>query len=166
MQRAWLGGFLGVFCAACLALAAGCGESEEETLAKAAAAVAEAREAVKTAREQVDSRQAAASAADQELATARDALRQAEDALRTAEGRIDTSATDAVVFRTLQKRLLEADELEDLAVAAEVVKGVATLRGSVPDEKTREIALEIARSTPGVLAVESRVDVAADVAAD
>ena len=59
--------------------------------------------------------------------------------------------TDAALFRSVQRRLLDDEELEDLAVAAEAAKGVITLRGTVPDQETRARAEEIARATPGVV---------------
>jgi osmotically-inducible protein OsmY len=72
---------------------------------------------------------------------------------------VDRSATDDVLFRTVQKRLLEDDDLSNVAIAARVSKGVVTLSGSVPNAKLRDRALEIARTTPGAGHVESRIEV-------
>jgi len=65
--------------------------------------------------------------------------------------------------REEQKRLLEDDDLSNVAIAARVSKGVVTLSGTVPNAKLRDRALEIARGAPGTGTVESRIEV--DVAA-
>ena len=79
--------------------------------------------------------------------------------LAQREAVVNRSATDAVIFRAVQKRLLEDDDLSEVAIAARVSKGVVTLSGSVPNAKLRDRALEIARTTPGVGGVESVIEV-------
>ena len=75
------------------------------------------------------------------------------------------SATDDVLFRTVQSRLLEDDELESVAISAIVKEGVVTLSGVVPGTELREHALEIVRSTPGVASVESQIELLPAVSA-
>ena len=150
---------LAVFTAALLSLAACGGDQAEEKLEEASRYLAKAREAVEEARLDVEERQADAQAAQEELAVAREALREAEEELSGFEAKVDLNATDAVLFRSVQKRLLEDGDLEDVAIAARVDKGVVSLSGAVPEAELRDRAVEIARSTPGVTSVESRIQV-------
>jgi osmotically-inducible protein OsmY len=119
----------------------------------------EARAQVETARETVQTRKNEVQEAERRLAEAHSALRGAEDQLAEYEAAVDRSATDAVVFHAVQSRLLEDDDLSDVAIAARVANGFVTLSGNVPNVKLRDRAIEIARSTPGVGNVESRIQV-------
>jgi osmotically-inducible protein OsmY len=144
--------------AALVALACG-GSDPEVDLEQASQAVEEARAEVEKARETVEAREEEASKAQERLAEARSALREAEGELAQREAVVNRSATDAVLFRAVQKRLLEDDDLSEVAIAARVSQGVVTLSGSVPNAKLRDQAVEVARATPGVGRVESRIEV-------
>ena len=146
---------------------AACGESsQEQVLARASENLAAAREQVEESRERVTSRRQQVEEARAELAAAEQDLRDAQAALRQAESRIDVTATDAALFRAVQKRLLEEDDLRQVAIAVDVDRGVATLRGRVPKAKLRDRAVQVAKSVPGVASVESRISIASpDVAA-
>jgi osmotically-inducible protein OsmY len=135
------------------------GGSEEQELEEASDALAVARETVEAARELVEEREAAVTEAESELAAARQELREAEGTLRERESQVDLKATDAVVFRAVQKRLLEDGDLRDVAIDADVAKGVVVLRGTVPDQETSDRAVEVATSVPGVVSVDSEIDV-------
>ena len=142
--------------------AAGCGEdSQEQELREATAAVVANREAVQAAREEVEARQQTADEARKELEAAESQLRIREQELREAESRVGLKATDATLFRSVQRRILDDPKLDDLAVSVQVAKGVITLQGAVPDEDARARAEEVARETPGVVNVENRVEVVA-----
>jgi osmotically-inducible protein OsmY len=137
-----------------------CGGSDPEAnLEQASRAVEEARAEVAKDREAVQALESEVQEAQQRLADARSVLREAESELARRETAVDRSATDDVLFRTVQKRLLEDDDLSNVAIAARVSKGVVTLSGSVPNAKLRDRALEIARTTPGAGNVESRIEV-------
>lgn len=143
-----------------LALAAGCGgESQEEQLAEASQALQAAHQEVEVASRQVEERRAELERVETAVAEAERELQQARGRLREAESRVDIKATDAALFRAVQKRLLEAKELREVAIDADVKKGVVTLRGRVPDREIARRAVEIARSVPGVVRVESRISV-------
>jgi osmotically-inducible protein OsmY len=144
--------------AALAALACG-GSDPEVDLEQASQAVEEARVQVEQARETVETRESEVKQAEERLAEARSALREVESELAQREVVVNRSATDAVLFRAVQKRLLEDDDLSKVAIAARVSKGVVTLSGSVPNAKLRDQAVEIARKTPGVGSVESRIEV-------
>lgn len=154
---------------ATLLAALACGGSDPEVdLEQASKAVEEVRAEVEKAREMVEAREREAKRAQEQLAEARSALREAESRLAQREAVVDRSATDTVLFRSVQKRLLEDEDLSEVAIAARVSKGAVTLSGSVPDAKLRDQAVEIARTTPGVASVESliAVPVSADKEAD
>jgi osmotically-inducible protein OsmY len=121
--------------------------------------VEEASAQVAKGRELVQARESEVEEAQKRLAEARSTLREAESELARRETAVDRSATDDVLFRTVQKQLLEDDDLSEVAIAASVSKGVVTLSGGAPNAKLRDRALEIARATPGVVKVESRIGV-------
>jgi hyperosmotically inducible protein len=150
---------LAVFAAALLALVACGGNEGEEELEEASRGLPRAREAVEEARGEVAERQAEVKDAQEELAAARQGLREAENQLSQLEAKVDLSATDAVLFRSIQKRLLDDGALEDVAIAARVDKGVVSLSGTVPGAELRDRAVEIARSTPGVTSVETQIQI-------
>jgi osmotically-inducible protein OsmY len=137
-----------------------CGDSDPEVdLEQASQAVEEARVQVEKARETVETRESEVKEAEERLSEARSALREAESEFAQREAVVNRSATDAVLFRAVQQRLLEDGDLSKVAIAARVSKGVVTLSGSVPNAKLRDQAVEIARTTPGVGSVESRIEV-------
>jgi osmotically-inducible protein OsmY len=139
---------------------AGCsGDSDEDLLTQADKVLREAREAVRSAREGVQAKEQGVETAKADLEQAREALKQAEQELGQAEGQVDLKATDALLFRAIQRKLLEEDRFEGMAIQARVRRGVVTLQGSVPDAETNEAALEIVRSFPGVVSAESQLEV-------
>jgi osmotically-inducible protein OsmY len=106
----------------------------------------------------VEARQQAADEAQKELEAAIGELQIREQALAEAESHVGLKATDATLFRSVQRRLLDDDELSDLAISAEAKRGTITLRGTVPDQEARARAEEIAQTTPGVFSVENRIE--------
>jgi osmotically-inducible protein OsmY len=140
--------------------ALGCGGSDPAVdLERASQAVDEARSRVGTAREVVTARESEVKDAKKRLAEAQTALHDAQTELATNEAAVDRNATDAVLFRTVQQRLLEDDDLAKVAIAASVTNGTVTLSGSVPNGELRDRAVEVARATPGVQKVQSRIEV-------
>ena len=141
---------------------AGCGgDSQEQELVEATAAVVAKQEAVQEAREEVEARQQVVDEARKELEAAESELRIREQALLEAQSQVGAKATDATLFRSVQRRILDDPKLDDMAVSVQVAKGVITLQGAVPDEDARARAEEVARETPCVLNVENRVEVVA-----
>ena len=65
-----------------------------------------------------------------------------------------------MLFRNVQRRLLDAGALREVAIAAEVNDGVVTLRGRVPDEKMRNAAVQLATGVDGVITVDDLIEVA------
>ncbi len=147
---------------------AGCGDtSVEEELVRAEGILRETRGAVLEAHEEVQTREKALETAGVDLNQARRALSEAEAQLAQAESAVDLQATDALLFRGIQRKLLEEERLEQVAIRVEVNKGVVTLHGSVYDPESRTTAIEIARDFPGIASVEDRIDIrTADVGAE
>jgi osmotically-inducible protein OsmY len=146
---------------ALLFVTTGCGgESQEQALEEATAAVVANREAVQQALEAVDAKQQAVDEAQKELQTAQEALKAREQELHEAESAVGQKATDATLFRSVQRRILDDEGLDDLAIAVQVTKGVVTLLGTVPDEDHRARAEEVARETPGVVTIRNQIAVA------
>jgi osmotically-inducible protein OsmY len=143
-------------------LAIGCGPSDEEqAFEQATAALAKARSGVEAARADVDAEEKKVAGAQAELGKAEERLAEATRSLEEARARVGRHATDDVLFRTVQAKLLEDPTLAHVAIRARVEKGVVFLSGEVPEEKLRERAEDLAASTPGVVGVDNRVVVAA-----
>jgi osmotically-inducible protein OsmY len=142
------------------ALAAGCGGGdEEERLARLGDELAQLREGLAETRAVVVERESAAKAAQDALASARGEQRDQEKRIAQIEKELGKHATDPVLFRLVQKQLLEDAKLEPFAISARVDRGVVTLSGVVKDEKLRARAVELAQSVPGVLSVQDRMQV-------
>ena len=118
-----------------------------------------ARSEVEIASATVQEREAEVQEAQQRLSEARVALKKAQQTVAARKATVDKSATDAVLFRTVQKQLLRDEKLQDVAISASVVNGTVTLTGNVADAAQRDLAIELARTTPGVANVESRIRV-------
>ena len=147
---------------AAAALLLGCGGSDPEVdLERASKAADETRSEVEVAAEKVKQREADVKQAQTKLAEAREALRAIEAELAKRVAQVDHSATDEVLFRAVQKRLLEDGDLATVAIAAHVNNGLVTLSGNVPDSKIRDRAVLVARETPGVQRVETQIQVVA-----
>lgn len=149
-----------VLATAITALTLACGGPDPEAeLAEASQAVETARSAVETARAAVQKREAEAQEAQKRLAEARAALQKAQQNVAERKATVDESATDAVLFRTVQKKLLRDKKLQRVAISASVANGIVTLTGDVANAEQRDLAVELARTTPGVADVESRITV-------
>jgi len=181
---------LGSIAAAALLLSAGCGGDEAETSTayetpelssgdeerlEPPADRAEARAALAAAREAVARQASAVDAATEEVNNLRAEIESAESRLQLVRGALDTeqreltraeqqmrlfAVPDPVLFRNVQRKLLDASALREVAIAAEVKQGVVTLRGRVPDERVREVAVEVATGVDGVISVDDLIEVA------
>lgn len=152
------------------ALATGCASlggdepSADELLLQADEAAGSSRQEVAKATEELRDKSKAVARAGAELAKARAEREQAAQKLREAQARlredervVSENATDVALFRLVQRRLLEDERLKDAAISVYVVEGVVTLQGDIPDDETRDHALEVVRKVPGVTHVDSRM---------
>jgi hypothetical protein len=159
-SRGWRAALAPALLGAGLADAAACGdELPEERLSEAESAVRDAREAVRKAEEALEEERRELAGCRADLEEAREQLARAEQRQERAERRRADRATDVAIFRTLQKRLLEDEALDSVAIRAEVQDGVVTLHGAVPEADLRERALELGRSIPGAERVVDRIEV-------
>ena len=141
----------------------GCGGAEdpEEALREASAELELANAAVSEAEAVVEDRQEAVDAAAEALSEAQKELAEAQSHARDAQAVVAEKATNSALFRAVQRRLLEDEELDGLAIAAEVDGGVVVLRGRVSTPGQRDRAVEVAGATPGVQRVDTKIDVPA-----
>lgn len=162
MRNRWsaLGGALG------LGLVMACGEpTAEEKLRAATEALVSAETAATEARQAFDAREAELQRANAARDEAAAKLRDAERALGESKAAVGLHATDELLFRSVQKLLLEDSALGDVAIRAEVSQGIVTLSGEAPTAKLRDRALELAGGVPGVSEVTSRIEVLEQVPA-
>ena len=141
---------------AALLLFAACGDGGLE---EATEQFEEMQARVAEARSRVEAHEAEAKRAEAALARSREELAAAEKRLAEARAAVAKEANDAVLFRTVQQRLLDDDDLEGSAVSARVQKRVVTLEGSVPSERMKERAEKIATETAGVETVINQISV-------
>jgi BON domain len=143
-------------------LALGCGDDEEKRIRELSEELTSLREGLPSLQARVAERETAAKTAQDELAEARGALRTSESRIAEIQREVGAHATDPLLFRMVQEQLLEDDDLEDVAISARVEHGVVTLSGVVPDAELSERAVKLAESVPGVVSVQSRIQVAAE----
>jgi osmotically-inducible protein OsmY len=139
-------------------LGAGCSEPTAEAKLRAAEQELEAAKShLEQQRQELERRRKAFEAAQSSLAKAREAVAKAETRVTEAEQAVRVHATDDVLFRTVQTRLLEERALRDAAIRAVVQDGVVTLEGEAPDGRTRDRAVDLVREIPGVRDVRERI---------
>lgn len=146
--------------AAVLAALAGCGEpTQEERFQEARDEAATIESRLEDARTVLEERRKEYQATQQALEEARQKVASLEEEHEAALVEVRRYATDDVLFRQVQERLLEDDELSKVAISATVESGIVTLRGDVPDASLGERAEELASGVAGVRAVQSRIEV-------
>ncbi len=160
MKRTTLALTLTLGIALVLSACGGGDRSAEDLLSDAQAALRDAREAVLGANEALKERESVLDEAKKDVEAAREQVRAAQSELTSIEANVDLKATDGLLFRAIQRRLLDDERLEGAAVRVKVDKGVVTLQGEVPDGALRDVALEVARSVSGVASVDSQLNVA------
>jgi len=158
-RRARLAAARAVACGVVIHLVgAGCGDPDpEDALADAGSELASASEHRAAADAEVERVRGRLRDLEDELEDAQRVASEAAAHVVEAEKRLGELASDDVLFRVLQRRLLEDGELADSAVRVEVEQRIATLRGEVEREEARTRAGEIARGVPGVLDVVNEI---------
>ena len=125
-----------------------CGDDEEARLEELSQELGSLREGLPETARRVAERETTAKAAQDELAEARGALRESERRIAEIEKEVGAHATDPLLFRMIQKQLLEDDDLEDVAISARVEHGVVTLSGVVPEAEAARARREARRVRP------------------
>ena len=111
------------------------------------------------AQEELRAERAEVQTAEKALQQARRQLRARRKELVGEQQDLQVAASDTAIFRLLQRRLLDASELDDVAVTARVYERQVTLYGEVAEQSQRDAAQRIAESVPGVAAVSNLIDV-------
>lgn len=126
-------------------------------------------EQLKDARESVSDAQAKLKSKKDEIKELQNNLDESQSNLVNARGKVDEASqavnktvNDEVLFRTIQRELLDDGEFDKAAISVGVTKRVVTLTGNVPDEKTHKKAVEVARSQAGVEDVVDQLQVTGD----
>jgi len=142
-----------------------CGEPDpEEALEAASAELDAAREQLASADTGVQTIRTRMRELEAELADAERVRREAQRHVTEAEALVSERASDDVLFRAVQRRLLEDSSLADAAVTAHVADRVVTLRGEVAHATLRDRAVAVAAEAPGVARVVSELKTPAALA--
>lgn len=137
-----------------------CGEpTREEKLRSATDKLEEVESRLERARSTLEAREQTLESAREQFEEARDEVRGLEREREKARQAVGEFATDDVLFRTIQKRLLEDEDFERVAIKVAVRGGMVTLSGEVPDSGLKERAGEVAGEVPGVHGVRNDIRV-------
>lgn len=143
-----------------LVLAGGCSEEPQQRYERAGANLEAAKRAHAEAQQAVTEKKAELARLQEKLDAAERRLIQARERMAEAKQKLERSVNDEVLFRSIQRALLDESRFADAAVAVGVEDRVVTLTGTVPDEATREAAMEVARGHAGVEGVVDNLEVA------
>lgn len=143
-------------------LAAGCSESPQEKYNDATSHLNDAKKTRKQAQEKVADAREQVQDAQKKLKQAQDKLQQARQKVIAATQAVNKTVNDEVLFRTLQKKLLDSDKFSKAAISVGVNQRVVTLTGTVPDQNTRKQAVQAVRNQPGVASVNDQLQVSND----
>ncbi len=143
---------------------AGCGDPGEAAYGDASTHVREAEQAVRRGEKALAASERNVQLALERAERARKGLIDARRDLARAEGRLGEAATDEVLFRVIQRRLLDDKALRQTAISVRVDRGSVSLYGRVSDEKLRARAGDAVARARGVRSVENLIEVAASPA--
>lgn len=132
------------------ALLAGCSEDPQHRYQAAAKALEKARADRAEAADAVEARKKALAEQQEKLEQAKQKLAKARERLQQANTHVDQAVSDEVLFRAVQRAVLDSERFPDAAISVGVNDRVVTLTGTVPDKATKQAALEAARKHPGV----------------
>lgn len=144
---------------AAVLFAAGCSEDPQQRYERAAANLEAAKQAHAEAQRAVTEKQAELVRLQEKLKAAERRLGNARERMKTAATAVDESVNDEVLFRSIQRALLDEKRFAGAAIAVGVQDRVVTLTGTVPDEATREAAIETARGYAGVEEVVNSLEI-------
>lgn len=134
----------------CAVMLSACGDDAQKRYDRATDALQQAREQRDDAQQAVQNKQKELDELQSKQNDAQSRLDDARKQLQEAKDNVDKNVNDEVLFRTLQRKLLDQDRFGDSAIAVGVSKRVVTLTGTVPDQATHDKALKIANKQSGV----------------
>lgn len=132
------------------ALVSACGDDAQQRYDRATEALAEAREQRSEAMDAMQDKEKELEEYQDNLNESEERLQEAREQLQAAEAKVNASVNDEVLFRTLQRKLLNEDRFGDAAIAVGVADRVVTLTGTVPDKATHKAAIKTAEGQSGV----------------
>lgn len=137
----------------------GCSKSPQQKYDSATSHLKDTKKALSEAKQKVSSQQKEVDEAQKKLVD----LQQKVDAKRqkvvTATQAVDKTVSDQVLFRTLQKNLLDKDAFSNSAISVGVHNLVVTLSGVVPDQETHDRAIKLTRNQAGVADVRDQLQI-------
>lgn len=147
----------------CLLLAtmmtAGCSQSSQEKYNDALNHLSDTKKTAQKAQDKVDDAKDKVADAKKKLAEAKKNLKEAQQKVAKARKSVDQTVNDDVLFRTLQKKMLNDDAFSDAAISVGVNHRVVTLTGNVPDQDTKQKAVKTAQQQTGVAQVHDQLEV-------
>lgn len=142
-----------------LLLAGGCSEDPQQRYERAAANLETAKQARAEAQRAVTEKKAELARLQEKLDAAERRLQLARERMAAASQKLEQSVNDEVLFRSIQRAMLDEERFAGAAIAVGVEDRVVTLTGTVPDEATRDMAVQVARGYAGVRDVVDFLDV-------
>ncbi len=147
-----------------LGIAAGaltaCSQTPQERYKHANEQLQQAQKNRNQAQKKVNAKQAELAKSQEKLNKAESRLQAARQKVQEASQAVDKTVNDAMLFRTLQAKLVNRDHFGTSAISVTVRNRVVTLSGTVPDKDTRQRAVKIARSQAGVQQVVDHLQIA------
>lgn len=141
---------------------AGCSEDPQQRYERAAANLEAAKQARTEAQAAVDEKKAELRRLQEKLDAAEQRLAKARERMEQASEAVNASVNDEVLFRSIQRALLDEERFAGAAIAVGVQDRVVTLTGTVPDEATRKAAVRVAGEHAGVKEVVDFLEVAGE----
>jgi osmotically-inducible protein OsmY len=128
----------------------GCSESPQDKYKDAIDNLKQAKQTRQDAQQTLQQKQQALANAKNDVKQAKSDLQSAKQKVAQAKQGINKTANDKVLFRTIQRKLVDDQNFSNSAISVSVNHRVATLTGTVPDQSTRKKALQTARTQPGI----------------
>lgn len=137
----------------------GCSESPQDKYNDATQKLQKAKQARQQAQRTLEDKQKELAQARKDVQAAQKGLQQAQHDVMQAEQVVNRNVDDEVLFRSIQRKLLNQKTFDNSAISVSVKNRVVTLGGTVPDAQTRKKALQTAHSQPGVQKVVDALQV-------
>ncbi|WP_158583488.1 BON domain-containing protein [Salinisphaera sp. Q1T1-3] len=140
-------------------LATGCSQSPQDQYDDAVNSLNDSKQELNDAQKRVENARQQMRQAQQSFQQAQQDLDSTRQDMEQARQKVQKSATDQILFRVLQKDVLNKSRFSDAAISVGVEQSVVTLTGAVPDKKTRDKAVELVKNQPGVAHVVDRLQI-------
>lgn len=145
-----------------LTLLAGCSETPQEKYDNAVEKLQQTREARNDAQDKVKAKKEELQKSQDKLDDAEGKLQKARKKVEVASAAVNKTVNDEVLFRTIQRDVLDKKQFDKSAISVGVKNRVVTLTGNVPDDDTRKRAVKLAREQAGVEDVIDDLEVGED----